>query len=283
MTFTYLRAEPPADPARLDELEAHLGQVIPTDYREHLTRHDGGRMDNNSGALNTVFGVGDVPEYASLWGILGMRGDRVPEWLLPVADDAYGNLFCLSLREADEGSVWLWNHEEEADEGEPPSDDNLTHKADTWTAFLADLQAAGKPSRCATGERMLTARAGAAGTFADRDRAGAPVSASPSIWADGIETDTDTVVALEVRYVAQPGNSPYEGLGPDTVREDVLDVFDTAIARYEQVMADDHNPITRLRIITNTEAAARFLERRAILILGVGCDLDVQMRPESPR
>lgn len=109
------------------------------------------------------------------------------------------------------------------------------------------------------------------------------MSATPSIWADGIESDADTVVAVEVRYVAQPGSSPYEGLGPDTVREDVLDVFDTAIARYEQVIADDSNPITRLRIITNTEAAARFLERRAILILGIGCDLDVQMRPEGPR
>lgn len=93
----------------------------------------------------------------------------------------------------------------------------------------------------------------------------------------------DTVVAVEVRYVAQPGVSPYEGGGAESVREDVLDVFDTAMARYEKVIMDEGNPITRLRIITNTDAAARFLERRAIQILGIGFDLDVQVRPESPR
>jgi len=83
------------------------------------------------------------PDLASLWGALTMRGDRVPAWLLSVADDEYGNLYCLSLRDADVGSVWFWDHEGKADDDEPPTDANLTRRrtrgrrswpASSWSA-----------------------------------------------------------------------------------------------------------------------------------------------------
>jgi hypothetical protein len=74
------------------------------------------------------------------WGKLQTYHDRVPTWLLPVAGDEYGNLFAISLRANDFGSVWFWDHEEEADEGESPAEGNIELKAPNWAAFLEGLQ-----------------------------------------------------------------------------------------------------------------------------------------------
>ena len=44
----------------------------------------------------------------------------------PPADDEYGNLFCVSLRDSDHGSVWFWDHEQEAGDNQPPTESNLS-------------------------------------------------------------------------------------------------------------------------------------------------------------
>ena len=36
--------------------------------------------------------------------------------------------------------MWFWDHEEEADEGEPPSEDNIELKAPDWQTFLDTLR-----------------------------------------------------------------------------------------------------------------------------------------------
>ena len=56
-----------------------------------------------------------------------------------MADDAYGNLYTVSLRPSDFGSVWFWDDEQEAGEGEPPTEDNLTWKAPDCQPFLDRL------------------------------------------------------------------------------------------------------------------------------------------------
>jgi len=142
MAVGYVRREPPASPELVARLEAQIGQALPAEYREYLIQQDGGRLDNNDAAVNTVFGLGDVPEWASLWEVLETYRDRVPSWLLPVADDDTGNLYTISLRPQDFGSVWFWDHEEEADEREPPSEGNIAFKAGSWAGFLEGLRAA---------------------------------------------------------------------------------------------------------------------------------------------
>jgi len=143
MTVGYLRQEPPATPELIERLERRIGTRLPAGYHGYLLRQDGGRLASNSGAVNTVYGLGDVPDWASMWDALDVYAGRVPRWLLPVAEDEYGNLFAVSLREQDNGSVWFWDHEEEADEGEPPREDNLTYRADDWPSFLAGLEPVG--------------------------------------------------------------------------------------------------------------------------------------------
>ena len=88
-----------------------------------------------------VFSLGPVAsQYASMWHNLNTYARRVPSWLLPVASDEYGNLFGISVRNSDSGSVWFWDHEQEADEDEPPTEDNLTYRAPDWQSFLDSLR-----------------------------------------------------------------------------------------------------------------------------------------------
>jgi len=140
MAVAYRHREPPASPEQIVRLEERLGRALPADYRDYLLAQDGGRLASNDGAVDTIFGLGDVPDWASMWDKLDVLKDRMPSWLVPVADDAYGNLYAVSLRPSDFGSVWFWDHEEEADEGQPPSEENISFKAGSWTAFLERLQ-----------------------------------------------------------------------------------------------------------------------------------------------
>lgn len=135
-----LRREPPARLELIHRLETRIGRPLPASYREYLLEQDGGRLALNTEVVKTVFGLGDVPDWANLWKKLGTYDNRVPSWLLPVAQDEYGNLFAVSLRDRDSGSVWFWDHEEEADEDEPPTGDNLSYRAADWQSFLAGLE-----------------------------------------------------------------------------------------------------------------------------------------------
>ena len=57
--------------------------------------------------------------------------------------------------------------------------------------------------------------------------------------------------------------------------------FDREMVRYAGVVRHDANPVERIRLVTNTGQAARFLTQRARKILGRELDLDVQVRREG--
>jgi len=141
MTVAYLEREAPAPEEQIERLERRVGGRLPDEYRGFLRQQDGGRLADNTDAVKEIFGLGsNVPEFASLWHKLDVYNGRVPEWLLPVAEDEFGNLFAISTRDDDFGSVWFWDHEEEADEGEPPTEDNLRLRAPDWQSFLTSLE-----------------------------------------------------------------------------------------------------------------------------------------------
>lgn len=143
MPVSYRREAPPATPADVERLEQRIGHELPPDYRNYLLTRDGGRLQDNDQALKVVFGVReDAPDWAKMFNKLDVFHGRHPDWLVPVAQDEYGNLFALSVRDQDYGSVWFWDHEEEADEDEPPSEDNIELRASSWTEFMLSLQPA---------------------------------------------------------------------------------------------------------------------------------------------
>jgi hypothetical protein len=63
----------------------------------------------------------------------------VPPELLPVGRDPFGNLICLAVSGLNRGKVYWWFHEEEADEGEPPTYDNVYFVANSFSDLLDNL------------------------------------------------------------------------------------------------------------------------------------------------
>ncbi|WP_328990388.1 hypothetical protein OG394_29465 [Kribbella sp. NBC_01245] len=102
-----------------------------------------------------------------------------------------------------------------------------------------------------------------------------------TIWADGLEIDPDTVVVVEVKYVTRPDRSLYEGTVPPRMLEVMLRPFDREMYRYASVVQHNANPVERIRLVTSTDAAARFLGERARRILGEDIDLDIQVWSEE--
>jgi hypothetical protein len=93
-----------------------------------------------SSTLRQLHGLHNGPRWARLESLRKTYAGRVPDGLLPIGTDPFGNVFCLGLGGAWRGKVWFWDHESEADEGEPPRVDNLSMVAASFTSFLAALR-----------------------------------------------------------------------------------------------------------------------------------------------
>jgi len=83
----------------------------------------------------------------------------------------------------------------------------------------------------------------------------------------------------EGKYVGTPGRSMYEGKAPPAMLDFLLADFDSEMNRYRHLVEDPHNPVSRVRIITNTQDGADFLRQRARRLLGPAIDLDVRHTP----
>jgi hypothetical protein len=148
----FLTPAQPTDEASVAQAERRMGRRIPRDYREFLLRErNGGRPAANVSVLSEARRVGagitdflgvGRPDDTDLAGVAAQYRDRVPADLLPVAHAEGGNLVCLSLSGDDPGAVYLWDHEEEAEEGEPPTRRNLHRIAGSFRDFAASLRPA---------------------------------------------------------------------------------------------------------------------------------------------
>ena len=63
----------------------------------------------------------------------------MPQGYLPIGCDPGGNQICLVVKGQNYGQVFFWDHEFEADDGNEPTDDNLTFIAPDFDAFLKSL------------------------------------------------------------------------------------------------------------------------------------------------
>jgi hypothetical protein len=133
----------------IEEFELVIGTPLPADYRAFLLTSNGGDPEPNEAAAPPPVNTVGVRRF---YGILPGQGDgdlkhhrdamtqRVPPGLLPIAEDDCGNRFCLSVRREDLGCLYFWDHELEADEGEPPTFANLFKIANSFHAFFEGLQ-----------------------------------------------------------------------------------------------------------------------------------------------
>jgi hypothetical protein len=133
----------------IDYAEKRLGRFIPPAYRKFLLKYNGGHPDlsdfrmagvKNStmqfGTVKWFLGINIPEETVNLDYVLETFQDRMPASMFPIARDPGGNLICIAVEGADAGKVFFWDHEYEAEDGEPPTDRNIYIIADSFDQFL---------------------------------------------------------------------------------------------------------------------------------------------------
>ena len=136
--------------AQITAVERKLGRRIPSAFKKFLTMHNSGwpdppdfRMRKGNkielGAIKSFLGIGTREETVNLDYVLSVFSDRMPPHMFPVARDPGGNFIVVSTRRNDNGKVFFWDHEHEADEGSPPTERNLYFIADSFEQFLDSL------------------------------------------------------------------------------------------------------------------------------------------------
>lgn len=94
---------------------------MPEDIKKHYLKYNGGYPEKS------MYTADDGEEFIVEWfipvkredgrndldSVLGiLREDNtIPNWLIPFADEAGGDLYCYSLRENELGAIYYWSHE----------------------------------------------------------------------------------------------------------------------------------------------------------------------------
>ncbi len=123
--------------------EADFDLSLPPEYRELLLWRNGGNPEPGWYSLNDEY-EDEISQFFIV-GASNLRSDLAEnvasyrDWILPaylpIAICGGGDLLCLSLREAEIGSVYHWNHELANRAGEP-YEDNMTKLANSLSDFL---------------------------------------------------------------------------------------------------------------------------------------------------
>jgi hypothetical protein len=123
---------------------------LPEDYRAFLLKYNGGTPSpdiidfvedgrETSSDINYLYRIHEGPYWASLeYGLETFQG-RIPEPFISIGYDAGGNQYLLGIQEPYRSKVYFWDHELESNEGEPPTFDNLSWVADSFTQWLEML------------------------------------------------------------------------------------------------------------------------------------------------
>jgi len=94
---------------------------------------------DQGGCVDWLFGVNTGEYYSDLERYAKEFHERLPSNIFAIGSDPGGNLICLSTTGEDEGAVYFWDHEEEADVGEMPTHVNTYFIAKTFDDFLNSL------------------------------------------------------------------------------------------------------------------------------------------------
>jgi hypothetical protein len=149
----FLQLSAASTPESVERVEAELGAPLPDSFRRFLLTCDGGRPHPNM--FDTPMGRPAGVGVTTFLGVAGERdtilarcrdyAGRIGEHMIPIADAEGGNLVAISIGGDEVGSVWFWDHELEADEGDPPRPEALTWLAPDFDAFFEALQVDGDP------------------------------------------------------------------------------------------------------------------------------------------
>jgi hypothetical protein len=131
-----------ASESQIQLFETQIGYSLPRDYRQFLKTDNGGRPERVSIVFETEGGKDEslVSWFYTLepdgdYGLLEnieCYSDRIPPNMIPIACDAFGNQFLMSLGD-EKGAIYFWDHERENEDAE--ENDNVHLIADSFSQF----------------------------------------------------------------------------------------------------------------------------------------------------
>ena len=154
------RYMPPTD-KEVAAVERRFGHSFPDSYKAFVKEFGCIALEGSVGlalsgslaseSIEIFFGISYGHIY-DLSGILDRYAGRLPEPLLPIAQDAFGNLVCIAVYGRHEGHVFFWNHDGERipHHGGPIPWENVTLVADDFDQFIDSLVIRGNPGDCST-------------------------------------------------------------------------------------------------------------------------------------
>jgi hypothetical protein len=129
-------------PTEIASLEKRLSLPLPDSYRKFLMSGNVSLPEPNViqgqnmlGSVSKFLGVSANPD-DDLLGAVATYRDRLPEGVFPVALAGGGNLVCI---DSTNGRIYLWDHEEEANEGEVAGFDNMHFVAGSFEKFIESM------------------------------------------------------------------------------------------------------------------------------------------------
>jgi hypothetical protein len=137
----------PLDEKILKTIEQFLKFKFPKGYREFLLKFNGGEPEKDifdlgeGGLCDVNYLLGFIPdEYENILVCYRAFRSRIPKNTFPIGRDSCGNLILISVKMADRGKIYFWDHEMECGEGNTPDYSNMTLIADSFDEFFNNLK-----------------------------------------------------------------------------------------------------------------------------------------------
>ena len=131
------------DSVQLREFETQLGCKLPSAYRKFLLKFNGAKpipsdfkIGRGASSLHHVYGLHNGPGYCHLAATWGTLQDRIPDSLLPIADDPGGNQICIGIKGKYKGRIYFWDHEVDSDK---PNFKNVRKISESFGRFTESL------------------------------------------------------------------------------------------------------------------------------------------------
>ena len=121
MNLTFSNSSKGTNTDEIKKFETKFQIILPTEYIEFLLKFNGGTPnkvyfieDDADLVINFFLSLGDskfnIEEY---YLDMVIEQKLLPKGILPIGEDAFGNIICLSCRAEDYGVVYFWDHESE--------------------------------------------------------------------------------------------------------------------------------------------------------------------------
>ncbi len=120
------KKSPPATESEVVAFERMINGKLPADYRDFLLACNGGYVGGRLWFMEPtptgkiadagVHHIGGVraERHLSLRAAFDCYANRIPQDLIWIMDDPFGNAICLAFRGPHRGRVFFWDHEHEA-------------------------------------------------------------------------------------------------------------------------------------------------------------------------